>query len=92
MSARGRSQALPCTDTAFSAKQSGAARSTVSDAALVYCSVVWLLELQHRNVQKVLYLAHMSDLRLVNLRLACLFFQIFKKNTWKCHSAESFDF
>jgi len=33
----------------------------VCDAALVYCSVLWLWELQHRNVQKVLYLAYFSE-------------------------------
>lgn len=61
VSARRRSQMLPAQTLHFSAGQSDAARSTVSDAALVYCSVVWLLELWHRNVQKVLCLVDVSQ-------------------------------
>lgn len=60
VSARGRSH-VACTDTEFSVGQCDAARSAASDAALVYCGVVWLWELQHRNVQKVLYLAHIPQ-------------------------------
>lgn len=45
-------------DTVFSAEQSDAERSTVSVAALVYYVA---FEIADRNVQKVFYLAHISQ-------------------------------